>query len=184
MKCETISDLENFLKIQEQALGANAPEVAETATKLANLYKQAGRLEQAEQLYQRALSIREKLVGLHHDEVEVSKQNLVEVAVLKAAGKPQTVVDAIKQVANGTYKQEIPFEATISSTNLEPVKRSLPDINDAINDCRMEVELLRQMVGQSHPSVADILTKLADLYCRLRMYAEMGAITGGGIENS
>jgi tetratricopeptide (TPR) repeat protein len=175
MKCETISDLENFLQIQEQALGAYAPEVAETATKLADLYKQAGRLEHAEQLYRRALSIRENLVGRHHDEVLSSQQSLVEVAALRAATQPRTVADAIRQIANGTLKKETNnFEATISSTNLDPIrKRSVPDISEAINDCRMEVELLRQMVGQSHPSVADILTKLADLYCRLRMYAEM-----------
>ncbi len=29
------------------------------------------------------------------------------------------------------------------------------------------------MVGHEHPSVADLLTKLADLYCRVRMYNKM-----------
>jgi tetratricopeptide (TPR) repeat protein len=175
MKCETIADLENFLKIQEQALGANAPEVATTATKLGDLYKKAGQLEEAEKLYKRALSIRENsVVGFHHDEAESSRQDL-EALKGPPQDRPRTVVDALKQIATAQpQKKEPPFEVTISSTNLEPVRwKSVPEINEAINDCRMEADLLKQMVGGSHPSVADILTRLADLYCRLRMYAEM-----------
>lgn len=46
-------------------------------------------------------------------------------------------------------------------------------IASAIQDYEVELELLKQMVGESHPSVADLLTKVADLYCRLRMYSKM-----------
>jgi hypothetical protein len=46
-------------------------------------------------------------------------------------------------------------------------------INVAIQDAEFELELLRQMVGPEHTSVADLLTKVADLYCRVKMYNKM-----------
>lgn len=42
-----------------------------------------------------------------------------------------------------------------------------------ILEAQSEVTLLRQMVGNHNISVADALTKLADLYCRKKMYKEM-----------
>ncbi len=40
-------------------------------------------------------------------------------------------------------------------------------------EAQSEITLLRQMVGDHNVSVADALTKLADLYCRKKMYKEM-----------
>ena len=42
-----------------------------------------------------------------------------------------------------------------------------------IAEAKSEITLLRQMVGNKNVSVADALTKLADLYCRRKMYKEM-----------
>ncbi|HNB24799.1 MAG TPA: tetratricopeptide repeat protein, partial [Candidatus Melainabacteria bacterium] len=42
-----------------------------------------------------------------------------------------------------------------------------------IAEAQSEITLLRQMVGSQNVSVADALTKLADLYCRRKMYKEM-----------
>jgi tetratricopeptide (TPR) repeat protein len=47
------------------------------------------------------------------------------------------------------------------------------NIQNAIGEMEIEVELLRQMMGEDHPAVADMLTRLADLHCRLRMYDKM-----------
>ncbi len=49
-------------------------------------------------------------------------------------------------------------------------------MQDTIKETEVELDLLKQMVGQEHPSVADMLTRLADLYCRLRMYNKMEPI--------
>ncbi|HEY9788148.1 MAG TPA: tetratricopeptide repeat protein, partial [Candidatus Obscuribacterales bacterium] len=59
MKVETIADLEKFLAVQEQALGAESPEVAATLIKLANLHLGTN-LDKAEALYRRAHFILEK----------------------------------------------------------------------------------------------------------------------------
>jgi Tetratricopeptide repeat len=97
MKCDTIPDLEKFLKIQEQALGESSAEVATTASKLAELYVGADRLDEAERLLKRALSIRQNLVGFHHDEVEKTRQCLEKLKQLKTGGKPQLTPKSVSQ---------------------------------------------------------------------------------------
>ncbi len=83
MKCDTIPELERFLTIQEQALGTGSPEVASTVSKLADLYLDRGMLDDAEALYRRAISIRERLSGPHRSEVEESRKSLNKVLALK-----------------------------------------------------------------------------------------------------
>lgn len=92
MKCETIPELKRFLTIQEQALGSVSPEVATTVSKLADLYLDRGMLDDAEALYRRALSIRERLSGVHRSEMEDSKRSLNKVLALKG--------DRLERVSN------------------------------------------------------------------------------------
>jgi tetratricopeptide (TPR) repeat protein len=92
MKCETIPELKRFLTIQEQALGSGSPEVATTVSKLADLYLDRGMLDDAEALYRRALSIRERLSGVHRSEMEDSKRSLNKVLALKG--------DRLERVSN------------------------------------------------------------------------------------
>ncbi|MBO0790394.1 MAG: tetratricopeptide repeat protein, partial [Ktedonobacteraceae bacterium] len=53
------------LRIREQQLGPTHAEVAETLNGLANLYRDQGKYEQAEPLYQRALDIRKQQGPTH-----------------------------------------------------------------------------------------------------------------------
>lgn len=92
MKCETIPELKRFLTIQEQALGSGSPEVASTVSKLADLYLDRGMLDDAEALYRRALSIRERLNGVHRSEMEDSRKSLNKVLALKG--------DRLERVSN------------------------------------------------------------------------------------
>lgn len=57
----------------------------------------------------------------------------------------------------------------LSSKNDKPKRVTEPMLIEA----QSEIILLRQMVGNHNVSVADALTKLADLYCRKKMYKEM-----------
>jgi tetratricopeptide (TPR) repeat protein len=59
------------------------------------------------------------------------------------------------------------------SERTRPTFSNSKTIEDAIKETELELELLKQMVGADHTSVADLLTKLADLYCRLRLYSKM-----------
>jgi tetratricopeptide (TPR) repeat protein len=195
MKCDTIPDLEKFLEIQAQALGAESAEVATTASKLGDLYFQAGQFDKAEQLYERALKIRRNLTGVHKDEIQGSEASLARLATARAGVGRQNSqpAAALGATTNGGTTQ--------SSTNVRPISDplfishsstatsdSLPSLSglsesakasasakvmDAIHEAETELELLRQMAGQTHPTVADMLTRIADLYCRVKAYAQM-----------
>lgn len=222
MKCDTIPDLEKFLKIQEQALGESSAEVATTASKLAELYIGAERFDEAERLLKRALSIRQNLVGFHHNDVEKTRQCLEKLNQLRHAGKPlpksrsvsqslppgavKIVPPGVPATAIQSSSSSAPASAAASptstpsssatssssssssrrqsisgtrygampeSTSPRPTFSSTKTIEDAIKETEIELELLKQMVGSDHTSVADLLTRLADLYCRLRMYSKM-----------
>ncbi len=191
MKCDTIPDLEKFLKIQEQALGESSAEVATTASKLADLYALAERFDEAERLLKRALTIQQNLVGFHHDDVEKTRQSLKKLTNLKSGVKPVRLEKSVVKPVDRTVK------ATQAAARTQPAQTSKPStsgtkfgampevtsprptftnsktIEDATKETELELELLKEMVGADHPSVADLLTKLADLYCRLRMYSQM-----------
>ncbi|CAN5258675.1 hypothetical protein BH10CYA1_BH10CYA1_51380 [soil metagenome] len=191
MKCDTIPDLEKFLKIQEQALGETSAEVATTASKLADLYALAERFDEAERLLKRALTIQQNLVGFHHDDVEKTRQSLEQLNTLKHPSKQVRLDKSVVNLVDVTVKatQAAPrtqaaqtarpstsgtkFGAMPEVTSPRPTFSNSRTIEDAIKETELELELLKQMVGAEHPSVADLLTKLADLYCRLRMYSRM-----------
>lgn len=164
MKCETIPELEKFLYIQEQALGQNSPEVANTVTRLADLYFNKGLLEDAETLYRRALNIREQAKGPHRVEIEDTKKCLEKVLT--------------KRRAPGSASRS-PANMTDSSTSLDAIPASMalgmPSAYDQDKERELEIELasIKQAMGADHPQVADCLTRIADLYCRNKRYREM-----------
>ncbi|MBI2812633.1 MAG: tetratricopeptide repeat protein [Candidatus Melainabacteria bacterium] len=195
MKCDTIPDLEKFLKIQEQALGESSAEVATTASKLADLYALAERFDEAERLLKRALTIQQNLVGFHHDDVEKTRQSLEKLNDLKSTGKQVRLEKSVVKSVDKTVDRAVQatpaasrnqaaqtvrpsasgtkFGAMPEVTSPRPTFSNSKTVEDAIKETEIELELLKQMVGAEHPSVADLLTKLADLYCRLRMYSQM-----------
>ncbi|HEY9712532.1 MAG TPA: tetratricopeptide repeat protein, partial [Chroococcales cyanobacterium] len=171
MKCDTIPAMEKFLQIQEQALGATAPEVAATVSKLGDLYFNMSRFDKAEALYRRALEIRQCIVGVHSDEVEESRTNLAKVEeARKNANKhfidPTETSDSIPAISTvsvapqpmakkpaGTTDSGVKFEALVPEKQAadrqemhQRVKQTKV-ISDAISDLEAELELLRQMVG-------------------------------------
>jgi tetratricopeptide (TPR) repeat protein len=175
MKCETIPELEKFLTIQEQALGQNCPEVAATVSKLADLYFHKGMLEDAEALYRRALQIMEKTLGPYRAEVVDTKKCLEKVLTVRQKGAPTAVYTRPPACQ---WRQSL----TDSSTSLDAVPASMalgwpsgfPDEQE--KDTELEVATVRQTMGKDHPHVADLLTKLADHYCRRKRYHEMEPI--------
>jgi len=63
---EALTLLEQVLATQEQTLGPDKPEIAETLNLLASLYGTRGDYSQMEPLYQRSLSIYQKAFNLQH----------------------------------------------------------------------------------------------------------------------
>jgi tetratricopeptide (TPR) repeat protein len=172
MKCETIPDLEKFLAIQEQALGPRTPEVATTLSKLAELYCADSNWEKAESLFQRAVDIRSQLYGIQREGLEHDEGRLSDVKAARLGpGNPAQTVTAS---GNQTRPEDVALaphtEPLISTQSGTIANKSL---SSAIPEAELELESLKQMIGADHPSVADVLTKLADLYCRAKMYNKM-----------
>lgn len=220
MKCNTISELERFLVIQEQALGLTAPEVAITLSKLAELYLGDGNLDRAETLFNKAYDIQNKFVGFHRQGIEHIEEKLQQIRHMRAGTISAAIQSSAKisgpeccGVSRPANNQPVHPEdstvasdkqvyvtvnhdvgrqplaggsssATTSSCDLSPVQphsspgkysrsSSARAIEAAIQELEVEIEILKHMVGPDHPSVADLLTKTADLYCRLRIYTKM-----------
>jgi len=65
----------SVLAIREQQVGPDHPDTATSLNNLANLYWNQGKDEQAEPLYQRALSIDERTLGLQHPHTQTIRAN-------------------------------------------------------------------------------------------------------------
>jgi tetratricopeptide (TPR) repeat protein len=78
---------ERALRIREQALGPDHPDVATSLNNLALLYRAQGRYEQAAPLLKRALAIRERALGPDHPDVAASLENCV--LLLRTVGRPE-----------------------------------------------------------------------------------------------
>jgi tetratricopeptide (TPR) repeat protein len=167
MKCETIEELERFREIQEQALGKASPEVASTVRKIANLHLAKGSLERAEELNQIALVILRKSPPRYHAEIEETERALQDIKDERAKSQPAMRI-------SGNPLGGFPAaNETTSQTSMEGIKPVKGFSHDAIKEMELEVTLLKQTVGRDHPAIADSLTKLADLYCRAKLYGQM-----------
>jgi tetratricopeptide (TPR) repeat protein len=62
----------------EDRLGPEHPDTATALNSLAEFYRERGRYEEAEPLYQRALDIAEKVLGPDHPDTGTSLNNLAE----------------------------------------------------------------------------------------------------------
>ncbi len=127
MKCDTIPELERFLTIQEQALGNGSAEVASTVSRLADLYLDRGRLDDAEALYRRAISIREGLSGPHRSEVEESRKSLNKVLALKG-DRLVRISAEMRAAGSSAVRQGRPAQSgTGGDVNSQPVQSARPD---------------------------------------------------------
>ncbi len=63
---DPVSYLTRALTIQEKVLGPEHPDTAQSLNNLASLYRDLGKHEEAEPLYQRALAIYVKVFGPDH----------------------------------------------------------------------------------------------------------------------
>lgn len=170
MKCDTIQELERYLQLQEQAMGKGSPELAITLSKLANLYTAIGNYPQAEMLHNRALEIRLSATEPNQSEIDDSKRSLSHIQELKdhaskAGGlKGSTKDDLLNKLDSAAQAHSLKDGESASTDKAQ----KLID-EKAIKEMELEVGLLKQMVGNDHPAVADSLVKLAQLYGKAKL---------------
>jgi len=173
MDGDTIEELERYWQVQEQALGKFSPEIAITIAKLANLYLANADFDRAQFLHQRALDIKLKTPGSHQSEIEESRRSLERVKEVRdkaekaklSKGSPST------SLAEELHSERAQSQNVHAATPPSSAKRAAGP--NAIKELELEITLLKQMVGSEHAAVADSLTKLADLYCRAKVYSKM-----------
>jgi CHAT domain-containing protein/Tfp pilus assembly protein PilF len=151
------------LSIQEKALGATHPLVARTLTNLANAFRSQGKHQEAERLYKRALSIREKALGASHPDVAITLFNLA--LTLK--------VQDNYQEAEGLYKRALAIEKALGVNrplvartlyNLGEIYRSQGKYQEAEEFYKAALEIIKKILGPSHPDMAVNLDGLSQLY--------------------
>jgi len=78
---------EKALKVAEENVGPDHPDVAAILDNLAELYKAQGEYAKAEPLYKRSLAISEKALGPDHPDVATSLENLA--VLYRATNRPE-----------------------------------------------------------------------------------------------
>jgi tetratricopeptide (TPR) repeat protein len=168
MNFDTIEELERYWQVQEQALGKFSPDIAITIAKLANLYLANGDFDRAQFLHQRALDIKLKTPGAHQSEIDESRRSLERVKETRERAEKAKLS---KGLPGTNVVEEVQPHTGTAAAPLSAAKRAAGP--NAIKELELEITLLKQMVGNEHPAVADSLTKLADLYCRAKSYSKM-----------
>jgi tetratricopeptide (TPR) repeat protein len=174
MQQKSIPDLERFLKLQEATLGESS-EVAVTASTLAELYTEAGIYDSAESMYQRVLKIRDSLPDIYKRDFTNIEERLSKIAQLKSGIEPASCTRPEETVEETDAESEVPVKLPTFRESVSPHTAviSSKDLDDKIVDLQLRLELLQATSGSDCSLVADLMTQLADLYCRKKMFSDM-----------
>lgn len=190
MKTESIDTLEKFLKLQESLHGRESPQVSKVLARLATAYMRQGDLNRAEGLFKAALSIEQKLDSASSESINELKRALSglkmrsgevdEVEKLRVSTDRIPVFNPLAQQLTEPQEGHTATSpaAGASSTETSALTETGAHarniaLEQAIADTKQQVLRLKQVSGQESASVADALTKLADLYCRQEKLSEM-----------
>jgi tetratricopeptide (TPR) repeat protein len=154
--------LEEAAKIFEQV--GNQAGFSRTLNNLAALYYAQGKYEQAEPLYQRALTIWEKQLGPEHSDTATSLNNLAE--LYRTQGKYEQA-EPLYQRALAIWEKQLGPEHPDTATSLN----NLAGLYDAQGKYEQAEPLYQRalaiyekQLGPEHPYTATSLNNLAGLY--------------------
>src|SRR5450755_1608167 len=152
------------LAINEQQLGPNHPDTANSLNNLALLYDNQGKYEQAKLLYQRALTIYEQQLGPDHPDTASSLNNL---ALLYDNQGKYEQAKLLYQRALAIREQQLgpdhPGTAN-SLNNLANLYRDQGKYEQAEPLLKRALAINEQQLGPQHPDTASSLDNLATLY--------------------
>jgi tetratricopeptide (TPR) repeat protein len=131
---------------------------------LARLYNSQGKYNEAEPLYLRSLSIREKKLGENHPDVAQSLNNLAE--LYRNQGKYNEAEPLYRRSLSIWEKQlgENHPDFAISLNNLALLYNSQGKYNEAEPLFLRSLSIRENQLGEDHPDVANSLNNLALLY--------------------
>lgn len=159
MSTDTITDLEEFLKLQTRLHGANSAQTAAVMFGLGRVCIDRRSFKKAEEWLRQALSIQER-VGADAVAIADTRRELE-----AALGK-----------ATASSKVDRPIDVmTLSSDSLPIFEMPLApsdEVQEGIQQCELEIDAMRRL-GHRNLALADALVKLAKLYGRKKMLREM-----------
>lgn len=154
---------ERAVRIKEEALGAEHPDLVESLSNLGDLFRQAGDYPRAKPLFERALRIREKALGPDHLEVATSLSRLASLLVETgqyAEAKP--LYERALAITEQTLGPDHPELARILY-NLGNLLRNTGDYDGATSLLERALVLKEKAVGPDHTDLTWILSGLAIL---------------------
>ncbi len=163
---------ERALVIREKALGPEHPDVAESLSGLAILFRDEGCYEKAEALHRRVLMIREKVLGPDHLDVAHTLNNLA--IVYSDQGRHEEAeflhkrAQAIREKALGHEHPDVGS----SLNNLAVTYEAQQRYEEAHQLYERALAIRQGALGPDHPDVANSLMNLADLHRERGRYEE------------
>ncbi|MBA0704362.1 hypothetical protein Golax_016624 [Gossypium laxum] len=153
---------ESGLRIQIEALGDSDPRVAETCRYLAEAHVQAMQLDEAENLCKRTLEIHKEHSAPASLEEAADRRLMALVCEAKGdyeSALEHLVLSSMSMIANGQENEVAAIDVGIGNIYL-----SLGRFDEAIFAYQKALTVFKSTKGESHPSVALVFIRLADLY--------------------
>ena len=160
------------LRILEEQLGGEHPNVATSLNNLAALLREQGKYAEAEPLYRRALKIWEEQFGGEHPDVASILNNLA--LLLKTQGKYAEAEPLFRRAlkidekALGTDHPDVATDLN----NLAALLREQGKYTEAEQLFLRSLKILEEQLGGEHPNVATSLNNLAGLLYTQGKYVE------------
>jgi len=169
---EAIPYCEQCLKVAEQRLGENHPDVATSLNNLAELYRTQGKYAEAEPLFTRSLAIWESQLGENHPHVALSLNNLA--GLYRSQGKYAEAESLFTRSLSIRESQLGENHRSVASSlnNLAELYQSQGKYAEAEPLFTRSLFIMESQLGENHPDVAASLNNLAFLYQSQRKYAE------------
>jgi tetratricopeptide (TPR) repeat protein len=152
--------------------GNEDPQFAFSLNQLAILYNSQGKYNEAEPLYRRSLSIREKQLGENHPDFAQSLNNLAD--LYYSQGKYEEAELLYRRSLSIWEKQlgENHPDVATSLNNLAELYRSQGRYKEVEPLYMRSLSIYEKQLGENHPNVATSLSGLANLYYDQGKYNE------------
>ncbi|CAI9759339.1 unnamed protein product [Fraxinus pennsylvanica] len=150
------------LKIQREALGENDPRVAETCRYLAEAHVQAVQFDEAENLCKKTLEIHRVHSPPASLEEAADRRLMALICEAKEgyeSALEHLVLARMAMIANGQENEVAAIDVSIGNMYL-----SLSRFDEAVFSYQKALTVFKSSKGDSHPSVASVFVRLADLY--------------------
>ncbi len=154
---------EKALRMDEQLLGPEHPNIARHLTNLAQLLKETNRIGEAEPLILRALAIDQKSFGPHHPTVGADLSNLALLLwATNRLGEAERLMRQALAIGEKGFGPDHPSVA-INLTNLAQLLKETNRVGEAEPLMRRALVIDEKSFGSDHPTVAIRLAILGQL---------------------